>query len=208
MPAKALQSYGVSDKNSYTKYWVHFNAKIGDINFFDIVKTPIIIKAGDIPVLHQMFKNIIENLKNCDITSNLRARAAFLNILSWYFEHISLDDITIEESPVEKLNAVVAFMENNLDKEISIEEMAEIVHFHPNYFIKFFRNHMDCSPVQYVNRLKVEKAKQLLKSTNLSIRNIAEKTGFNEAGYFSRTFKKYTGHTPREFRKQGNMIEA
>lgn len=202
IPARSTVSFGTINKEPYTKYWIHFDAKVGDINFFEIVKTQLLLNLPDNQEVINDFETIIQNQYVKKHTAELRQCAALMDLLAIFLEHVPEDKIYIEESPVEKLNTVVAYIEANLNRDISVEEMSRIVHFHPNYFIKFFRNHMGSSPVQYVNKLKVEKAKALLTDTDRSIYEISQQLGYNEPGYFSKIFKQHVGRTPREFRKE------
>jgi len=203
VPAKSTVSFGaIEKKEPYTKYWIHFDAKVGDINFFEIVKTPLLLNLPDNQEIQDCFHAIIHNQQLRRTTSELRQSAALMDLLAIFLENVNNDDIYIEESPVEKLNTIVAYIEANLNRDISVEEMSRIIHFHPNYFIKFFRNHMGSSPVQYVNKLKVERAKVMLQDTDLSIHEISVQLGYNEPGYFSKIFKQHVGRTPREYRKE------
>ena len=66
-------------------------------------------------------------------------------------------------------------------------------------FSHIFKEGMGVSPHEYLTRIRIEKAEQLLTNTDLSIAEVAEQTGFSGQNYFSRAFKRYTGKTPREF---------
>ena len=66
----------------------------------------------------------------------------------------------------------------------------------------FFKNQTGQSVTEYINRLKVEKSKKLLKDTDMSVTDIAMKTGFEDSCYFTRVFKKYEKKTPLQYRKQ------
>jgi len=124
-----------------------------------------------------------------------------MEIIAWYFDKLSLDDVQLYAySSTQELGKVLAFIESHLNDNVTIDDLARIVHFHPNYFIKFFRDHLGCSPMQYINRLRLEKAKHLLKTTDLTVKEIADAIGFNDAGYFSKVFKRYAGFSPQEFR--------
>ena len=65
----------------------------------------------------------------------------------------------------------------------------------------------DLGPNEYINKLRMEKAAELLKQTDLSITVIAEQTGFSSSRYFSTAFKKYMGITPTQYKSQ-NVVTA
>jgi AraC-like DNA-binding protein len=82
---------------------------------------------------------------------------------------------------------------------MTVEELASLVHFHPNYFLPYFKSMMGVSPIAYINRKRIELAKRLLTSTDLPVTNIAERIGL-EPYYFSRMFKKLAGQAPSVYR--------
>ncbi len=203
MPAGVLQSYSTISKNTFRKYWCHFIAKIGDVNLFDIIHCPVFVDVGNDHRLEKLFGKLICNMESSQFTSIIKRKAALIEIISYFLDNTNIESIFLSTSPsVDKLNHVLSYIEDNLSDNINIETLAQIVHFHPNYFIKFFRDHLGCSPIKYINRTRVEKAKYLLKNTSLTIKEIADKIGFNDSSYFSKTFKKYTDLSPLEFRNR------
>lgn len=94
------------------------------------------------------------------------------------------------------------YIENNLHREITLTELAHKVGYNKTYFIKRFKILFGISPMQFVNNLRLEKAKQMLSSTDKSITEIAESTGFQCIHYFSRNFKHNIGVMPSEYRKK------
>ena len=71
-----------------------------------------------------------------------------------------------------------------------------------NHFIHLFRQQFHMTPVEYINRLRVEKAMQMLSNTDINILNIAILCGFGSLSTFYEFFKKQTRQTPKEYRKQ------
>ena len=93
----------------------------------------------------------------------------------------------------------LAFMHQNYPQPISRKEIAGTVGVSENYFSQIFRHEMSLSPWDYLARLRVQKAKELLQ-TQHSITHIALMVGFNDPAYFSRVFHKITGQSPHEYR--------
>ena len=89
--------------------------------------------------------------------------------------------------------------------------LAEYMHAHPldyyaahcrlslGRFSHVFRESMGVSPHEYLMRIRIEKAQQLLRHNRFSVAEVAERTGFSGQNYFSRTFKRYTGKSPRDY---------
>ena len=85
---------------------------------------------------------------------------------------------------------------------INRNTLSERFHFSPEYIGKMFRKDIGTSLNDYINSLRVEKAKHLLENTNTKVIDIALEVGFDTLPYFSSVFKKYTGVSPVEFRKK------
>lgn len=70
-----------------------------------------------------------------------------------------------------------------------------------NYFIRMFKSYMGVPPLNYVNRLRVERAKSLLENTSMPVSSVMRSLGFEDLSTFSSFFKHYTGYNPSLFRK-------
>lgn len=84
---------------------------------------------------------------------------------------------------------------------ISFKSMAELCHVSPSYFSRLFTKETGENFSSYLARLKIKWAKQLLEGTDIPVSQISSELGFNEPGYFIKTFKKYEGTTPAVYRK-------
>lgn len=107
----------------------------------------------------------------------------------------------IDKTQRQKLKDVLSFIRKNIDKSISLEELAEVSGMSPRYFCRVFRNMTGRTPIDYVNYYRIETASQMLITTGDSITEIAFNCGFNDMSYFSKTFKRLKGITPSKFRK-------
>lgn len=85
-------------------------------------------------------------------------------------------------------------------KIISIANLAEMCGVSETYFRKIFFNVKGCSPVDYINSLKLSRAKELLSSGMYTVSEVSEQSGFHDESYFSRFFKKQTGLSPSKYR--------
>jgi AraC family transcriptional regulator, arabinose operon regulatory protein len=200
LPAGVKQSYSVTNDNVYTKFWCHFTATIGSVNLFQILQLCPFVQVKEPDVLEQHFAQLIHYFQSTEITSTLRMKAVLLEIMAIYLEQNQPAKISVSSSSsVEKINVVLRYIDQHLCQNLSIEELADLVHFHPNYFIPFFKTIMGTSPIQYINKIRIEKAKQLLTVTDRNVTEISEAVGMNNY-YFSRIFKSFTGYTPSSYR--------
>jgi two-component system response regulator YesN len=92
------------------------------------------------------------------------------------------------------------------DETLSLQEVAGQVHMSPAYFSRSFKEEMGESFIQYLTRLRMEKAKQLLEDPNRKTYDIAEEVGYTDYPHFAKVFKKYCGMTPTEYRKRLGVL--
>lgn len=102
---------------------------------------------------------------------------------------------------IKLIQSVINYIEKNYQKGVTLEEAAEHVHLSPFYLSKLFKKELNINFVNYVTERKIDKAKELLETTDLPILNIALELNYQEPNYFSKVFKKVVGITPTEYRK-------
>ncbi|MCY0879670.1 MAG: AraC family transcriptional regulator [Firmicutes bacterium] len=105
------------------------------------------------------------------------------------------------QTHADRFPAVIRFMHEHLDQPLRLAELADIVHWHPNYFHKVFRQTYGISPGQMLRRIRLERASMLLQTTDEAIEHIARACGMNDPAYFSRWFKQSTGLAPTAYRR-------
>jgi YesN/AraC family two-component response regulator len=87
------------------------------------------------------------------------------------------------------------------DKDISLSQMANLYFLNEQYLCRLFKKKKGINFSDYVNRIRLDKAKQLLASSDNKIINISMQLGFNNVSYFNRLFKKYFGLTPSQYKR-------
>lgn len=95
----------------------------------------------------------------------------------------------------------IRFMRENLQRPLTLGALASEAGFSIPHFSAIFRRQMNCGPIEFLNRLKLQKACELLHTTELGVAEIAYSTGYEDPLYFSRTFRQHIGVSPREFRR-------
>ena len=97
---------------------------------------------------------------------------------------------------------ILKFIDANLKADLSIKQLCERFYISKNRLFTIFRKNLGCTVVGYINEQRIKQAKELLKQSDDSICNIAEKVGIYNYTYFCKLFKKLSGVTPTEYRKK------
>lgn len=105
-----------------------------------------------------------------------------------------------ENSQLAVFRKIVRFVNDNYNRNVSLNEIAGEVNVSHTYICTLFRKHKNCTFSEYVIRLRMEKAKELLRSTKLKTYEVSERVGYPNPQYFSILFKKWTGLSPTEFK--------
>jgi AraC-like DNA-binding protein len=100
------------------------------------------------------------------------------------------------------IQKIINYINNNLHLPITVDELATICSYSPDYFSKQFKQIYRVGPNKFIQEKRIERSQLLLLTTNDSLKEIAEKVGLDNISYFSRLFKKHTGKTPAFFRKE------
>lgn len=102
-----------------------------------------------------------------------------------------------------KLVDATSLMDANIEEPIPLEELAGLLHISRRQLERLFKSNLDCSPSRYYLRLRLYRARQLLKQTSLSIIEVASLCGFVSTPHFSKCYRTHLGITPREERAGG-----
>ena len=203
MPAGVRQSYSTINDRTYGKYWCHFTAQIGDLRLFDVMKTPNILSVEDDGLWQrwvELFRSLKQELHRDSFTAGFRVQAIILEIVASFIDQTGEPIFAPASAAVDKIHSIIRYMEQHLEQQHTVEELAKIIHYHPNYFIRVFKQFTGRSPIQYLNALRMDRAKHWLVATDTSVSEIAENVGMT-LFYFSRFFKEQTGFTPSTYRR-------
>lgn len=103
----------------------------------------------------------------------------------------------------EVMARVQAYLHHNQDRVVTLEELTEMAHVSPHHLIRQFKTAYGIAPIQYHQLIRMERARELIKFTPLSISQIAERLGFSNVNMFSRAFRKSQGLSPTSLRERG-----
>jgi AraC-like DNA-binding protein len=95
---------------------------------------------------------------------------------------------------------VIRYIRDNIECELPISKLSALCCLTDDHFIRLFKKEMKCTPVQYINQKKIERAQAMLLIEGKQVKEISYALAFDNVSYFNRLFKYYTGLTPHEYR--------
>jgi AraC family transcriptional regulator len=144
--------------------------------------------------------------KNSNLYAESMAHALAVHLLSRYSNNARQIKIITGGLTQQQWKQIVDFIDANLDKNISLNELAQIVCLSPYHFAHLFKTTINISPHQYIINCRIERAKQLLILGILSIAEIAQTVGFASQGHLTYHFKRLVGVTPKIYRRDRKNI--
>lgn len=102
----------------------------------------------------------------------------------------------------ELINISVKYIHNNFERDISLGDIAKFVFLSPSYFTRAFKEETGMSPINYLLKVRIDRAKELLTDTSMKISEIALSVGFSNQQRFNEMFKKHSHMTPLQYRKK------
>ena len=142
------------------------------------------------------------------VLSGFSQTGKFENIEEMRTELLSIIEISVkkgvdkEKTVDDKISSAIKFMQNNYNKDISINDVAERYNLNINYFSVLFKKKTSRSAINFLTELRMKAAKEYLKNTEENVADISKKVGYEDTQYFFRVFKKSEGITPLMYRKR------
>ncbi|MGL4990875.1 MAG: helix-turn-helix transcriptional regulator [Sarcina sp.] len=167
----------------------------GDVkNFIKFIFTNI--KLVNLDITNGDVSFIDENI---DIMDNKKT----INELITFIEGLKEDLMNLfkENQYRNEISEVINFVNDNIDKKITLEMLAKHVSMNESYLSRIFKLETGISLTSYINNIKIEKASELLNDKNIMIKEVSGLVGIDDPFYFNKLFKKYKGSSPSEFRK-------
>lgn len=104
--------------------------------------------------------------------------------------------------PSARIQKILDYINQNIGNPISRESICRELYISENYLSRTFTKEMGMTLVDYITECRINKAKELLRTTDLTVTNICTQVGYNYAAYFTKIFKEKTGMTPNQYREQ------
>ncbi len=186
------------------------SADVCDIKYIEPIAQNIIafnnkIK-NDIEVIN-CISNIIKEFESCEPGYELSVKASAYSLLvillrKHIYNILTPKEFDLKQKSFSKIKNALIYIENNYTEKLTLEKLADSCGFSVFHFCHEFKRVTGKSPGEYINQYRINKAESLLIGSNMNVTEIAMATGFNDANYFCRLFKKYKEDSPTAFRKK------
>lgn len=128
----------------------------------------------------------------------------FAYILESKYYSENTNNISDASEKINQLKPVLEYIETHFSEDIKLVTLSEIVGMNENYFCRFFYSLTHQTPISYVSHYRIEQGANMLLATNFSVTEVAFRCGFNDTGYFIKSFKRIKGCTPKQFQLRAN----
>lgn len=157
--------------------------------------------------LHRNMRDLVQTTPACNTAEyNMRCVSLVYLALSCF----NRKDDVFPESIADKTDYVRYFIgeveRSYSSPDLKVEDICNRLGISVPYFTNYFNKTMEISPRQYIIKYRMEKAKEILKYGNLNIQEVAQYVGYDNAFYFSNSFRKYTGKMPSAYKKSNSNL--
>lgn len=158
-------------------------------------------------VVTSLMNKIIEISKNTDDASLFTTKGALYQFFGHLCRHYAIKSMSpyAPQQNDEKLiimNKIASFLHSNYKSNIKTEDLVLLSHYNYSHFCHTFKEIFGVSSKQYLLSIRINKARSLLLTTNMSIAEISDACGFSDSNYFARAFKKEKGISPSLYREK------
>lgn len=200
LPANLPHEY-YTEQDIWENHWVVFDGSGVEeiLKLIDFEKERV-FRISDLTVLEAIFKKMLYLLKGNSFYSGYQCSALLYQFLIELNRYVNLQTTAQDSGKLAQLKPVIDYIDENYGNEITLRVLANIINLSPQYLCRLFKECYDMRPFEYLARKRIQQAKNLLISEDLSVNEISAKVGYNDCSYFCAVFKKHEMLSPVEFR--------
>lgn len=201
IPPLSGLSYGCDSQIEI--WWLHFTADVlMSLDLFDYINCSYEIAPKNISHIRIGMSNLIALFSKGGVDSQLLANGILMQLLASFVKEKGYQVNSERRELILRFQPAMDYVEKHLGEKLSVTELAKKVSLERAYFSTLFSKTFNISPALYINRKRIERAQKLLCETDLKLEAVSQELGFTDAFHLSKTFKKFTGLSPSEFRKK------
>lgn len=148
----------------------------------------------------QLFQTVEQTFALCDESDLLICKGAFLVLLGEVFQELRWARTGVQGQQAETLQKIRSFLVEQAERQITMEDVGKAVRLSGGYASQLFKTWTGMTPLQFHRRIQMERADALLRDSELSVTQVAERLGFENIHAFSRAYKRQKGSSPQQWR--------
>ncbi len=195
--------YGADEIDPWTIQYAHFDGKdVADLlALASISPTALVVAVGQQPSIFASFNDMVTALRAGYSLHHLTIASACLRFI---LSRVALLNTYTLSSSAQGMDVqqIIDRMLTKIAQRCSLDDFAKETHMSPSAFSHRFREKTGYSPIDYFLRLKIQKACELLETTDLHIGEVSRQLGYTDQYYFSRLFKRFMGVPPSQYRNK------
>ena len=160
------------------------------------IDLPYVFKLREPTIVRTLLYQIIDEYTFKMNSSDIIIQGLMTQLIGAVIRDYHLGQIEKESMYSQELNSLIIFMSENVENNLSLDDLSGVSNLSKWHLIQLFKKHYNVTPMNYLGRLKYDRAIYLLKYSNLSIKEIAYKMNFESPQSFSRWFKNLDGKAP------------
>ncbi|MCI9632702.1 AraC family transcriptional regulator [Schaedlerella arabinosiphila] len=205
LPSGSRHCYYSDAKEPWIKTFVNFRGAVADGLASAYHLKGIVLFPGVEQAVAERFFQIYAMMQNRNLED---AYVIFkTEILIHEIFHILGQKIKSSIGISDEMKKIKDYLETHVSVSVTIDELSALIYRSPDYLIRHFREEFGMTPYKYFIEKKMEAAKTMLRDTSLSVKEIGELVGYEDAHYFSNVFRKESGIPPLQYRKHQRGIQ-
>lgn len=205
LPSGSRHCYYSDAKEPWIKTFVNFRGAVADGLASAYHLKGIVLFPGMEQAVAERFFQIYTMMQNRNLED---AYVIFkTEILIHEIFHILGQKIKSTIGISDEMKKIKDYLETHVSVSVTIDELSALIYRSPDYLIRHFREEFGMTPYKYFIEKKMEAAKTMLRDTSLSVKEIGELVGYEDAHYFSNVFRKESGIPPLQYRKHQRGIQ-
>lgn len=211
IPAGVRHRSAMLSEGSSQASWAHFNVFLcGYVDLFSFFEMPPVFRGEAAARLG----DILAKLAQLQATHNPFSLLLQRKVLEFELAATLIGEATpkylsgVRLQQIQRVLPVLELIHENVAARHTRESLAAVAHLSPSRFAAVFKAALGMAPIDYVVKLRMQRAQQLLQAGEYSVEQVASQVGFQDAFYFSRLFKAHFGCSPAKYRKLALQSET
>lgn len=204
VPRETPHAYGSYERHPWTVYWFHVMGEQVDLllNELSVSRLKPVVRLGNHPALVGLFDELRQTLEHDYSPPQLLYASQLLTHLMGLMIRLRFEAVREIPGARERVMLTVAYMQEHLEEPFDLDSISAMSGISVSHCSLLFRKITGYAPKNYLNRLRIHRAAQLLNTSALSMEQIARRVGFSDPLYFSKVFRSINGTAPSRYRQR------